>query len=460
MHVGTFQADRGDAFVGGLAGGQASVMSGNYSDTEAIDSNFSDGNQPGVTIEYLTIEKFLAQSQGAAINQNSNTGWTLRYDTLTLNAPGAGMIAGADNTLEHNCMTLNGQYGFQSSDVNSWGQDAVTGGPYNVTIADNEISYNDTCDFEGTLTNAAIGWSKYNPVPARYRNLHCGQVNPDGNEGGFKLWKTDGVTIKDNYIHNNWGPGIWADTDNANTTYVGNTITGNDGEAIIVEISYNFSITGNYLADNDWVGGLGNAGFPSPAIYVSQSGSDREFGGVPRCPEASCSGQPSYTGESVISKNTLVNNGGNVFLWQNSDRFCSGGYDNFCTLVGGASSGPFTISACKANLPSASVDTDHVRQPANRVPGRGLVERLHVVELERRGQPEHHLFRPGADRALQQGRLARLRGRRHFCRIRHRRALRPAGGLAGPQPGYVFLRRHLVGQCLRRAVDLLRLEPR
>jgi Right handed beta helix region len=357
VHVGTFQADRGDAFVGGLSGGTASVMSGSYTDNEAIDSNFSAGNQPGVTIEYLTIEKFLAQGQGAAINQNSNTGWTLRYDTLTLNAPGAGMIAGADNTLEHNCMTLNGQYGFQSSDVNSWGLDAVTGGPYNVTIEDNEISYNDTCDFEGTLTNAAIGWSKHNPVPVRYRNPHCGQVTPDGNEGGFKLWKTDGVTVKDNYIHNNWGPGIWADTDNANTTYVGNTITGNDDEAIIEEISYNFSITGNYLADNDWAGGLSNPEFPSPAIYVSQSGSDGKFGGVPRCPEASCSGQPSYSGESVISKNTFVNNGGNVFVWQNSDRFCSAGYDNFCTLVDGASSGPFTIPACKSNLPSASVDT-------------------------------------------------------------------------------------------------------
>jgi len=357
VHVGTFQANRGDAFVGGLSGGTASVLSGSYTENEAFDSNFSDGNQPGVTIEYLTIEKFLAQAQGAAINQNANTGWTLRYDTLTLNAPGAGMIAGADNTLEHNCMTLNGQYGFQSSDVNSWGLDALTGGPYNVTIEDNEISYNDTCDFEGTLNNAAIGWSKYNPVPARYRNAHCGQVNPDGNEGGFKLWKTDGVTIMGNYIHNNWGPGIWADTDNANTTYTGNTITGNDGDAIIEEISYNFSITGNYMADNDWAGGLSNAGFPSPAIYVSQSGSDRKFGGVPRCPEASCSDQPAYSSESVISKNTFVNNGGNVFLWQNSDRFCSAGYDSFCTLVDGANSGPFTMSACKANLPSASVNT-------------------------------------------------------------------------------------------------------
>jgi parallel beta-helix repeat protein len=358
VHVGTLQADKGDAFVGGRYGGTGTVLSGNYAGYhEAIDSNWSIGNQPGVTIEYLTIEKFQPQGNGAAINTNANTGWILRYDTLTLNAPGAGMIAGADNRLEYNCMTLNGQYGFQSSDVNSWGLDALTGGPYDVTIEDNEISFNDTCDFEGRLSNPAIGWSNFNPVPARYRNPHCGTVTPDGDEGGFKLWKTDGVTIKDNYIHNNWGPGIWTDTDNANTTIAGNTITDNDGAAIIEEISYNFSITGNYLADNDWVSGLGNPRFPSPAIYVSQSGSDGRFGGVPACPEASCSGQPSYPGESVISKNTFVNNGGNVLLWQNSDRFCSAGYDSVCTLVDGGRSGPFTMSACKSNLPSASVDT-------------------------------------------------------------------------------------------------------
>lgn len=355
-HVGSLQADVGDAFVGGLSNGTPTVLSGDYAGyNEAIDSNYSNGNQPGVTIEYLTVEDYQAQSNGSAINQGSNTNWTIRYDTITRNAPGAGVIAGADNTLDHNCLTLNGQYGFQSSDVGTWGRDSLTGGPYNVVIEDNEISYNDTCDFEGQLTNTAIGWSNQNPVPAQYRNPHCGKVTPDGNEGGFKLWQTDGVTVKGNYIHNNWGPGIWADTNNANTTYTGNTITANDDEGIIEEISYNFSITDNYLADNGWAGGLGNPKFPSPAIYVSQSGSDRMFGGVPKCPEASCAGQGAYPDQSVIRGNTFVNNGGNVFLWQNSDRFCSAGFDNACTLVGGGTAGAFTMPACKSNLPTASV---------------------------------------------------------------------------------------------------------
>ena len=370
VHVGNFQADANDGFVGGLAHGTRTVLSGQYSGIPwGIDSNYSDGNQPGVTIEYLTIEKFQPQDNGAAVNQESNTGWTLRNNTITLNAPGAGLIAGADNTLKDNCLTQNGQYGFQSSDVNSWGQDSLTGGPYNVTVEHNEISYNDTCNFQGPLTNKAIGWSNHNAVPARYRNPHCGTVTPDGNEGGFKLWQTDGVTIKDNYIHNNWGPGVWADTNNANTTLAGNTITANDGPAIIEEISYNFAITDNYMADNGWAEGLGNPGFPTPAIYVSQSGSDTMFGGVSACPEASCARQASYSNQSVISGNTFVNNGGNVFLWQNSDRFCSAGFDNACTLAGDGNSASFTMSSCKSNLPSTVINTT---QEADRTTGSPL----------------------------------------------------------------------------------------
>ena len=142
--------------------------------------------------------------------------------------PGAGVILGSDNILKDNCLTLNGQYGFQSENSDSWGLDSLTGGPYNLTVEDNEISYNDTCDFAGLLNNSAIGWSHHNPVPAQYRNSRCGQVTPDGDQGGFKLWETNGVTIKDNYIHNNWGPGGWADTNNANTTWTGNTITDNE----------------------------------------------------------------------------------------------------------------------------------------------------------------------------------------------------------------------------------------
>ncbi len=358
-HIGSFQADTNDAFVGGLSNGTSTILSGNYSSNEpwAIASNDTDGNQTGVTIEYLTIEKYTPGGNAAAINQDTNTGWTMRYNTVTLNVPGAGIFAGSENTITDNCLTLNGQYGFQSALADSWGADSLTGGPYDITVSGNEISYNDTCDYEGLLDNSAIGWSNYNPVPAADRNAKCGTVVPDGDEGGFKLWQTDGITIEDNYIHNNWGPGAWVDTDNANTTITGNTITNNEGEAIIEEVSYNFGITNNYMADNNWIDGLSNPEFPAGAVYISESGSDTTVGAVPACPETSCADQPSYPTQSVVSGNTLVDNGGSIFLWQNSNRYCSDGSDGVCTLVDGGSSSPFTISSCAKNLPTASLNT-------------------------------------------------------------------------------------------------------
>ena len=395
------------------------------------------------------------------INQNSNTGWTLRYDTVTLNAPGAGMIAGADNTLKHNCLTLNGQYGFQSSDVNSWGVDSLTGGPYNVTIEDNEISYNDTCDFEGPLTNTAIGWSNYNPVPARYRNPHCGAVNAGRQRGRLQALadrRRDRSRTTTSTTTGARASGRTRTTRTRRTPATRSPTT--TAQAIIEEISYNFSITNNYLADNGWADGLGNPGFPSPAIYVSQSGSDTMFGGVPACPEASCSGQGSYTSQSVISGNTFVNNGGNVFLWQNSDRFCSAGFDNACTLVDGGELGAVHDVRLQGQPPVGVDQHDHVCTRAHRAAIAGLVGRLHVVDREREGHQEHHRLQPGGNRALQQDCLARLRGRRDF---RANTASPPPYNQpgAGPILSQVtfFRERHLVGQCLQRPVDLLRLEP-
>jgi Right handed beta helix region len=352
VHIGSFAADTNDAFVGGYSGGTRTTLSGNYAGYPWAIASLS---AEGVAVEYLTIEKYQPVVNQVAINQGGDTEWTIQYNTITLNVPGGGAFVATNGIIRDNCMTLNGQYGFQSAAAQS--MDSLTKGPYNITIEDNEISYNDTCDLSGLMNNPAIGWHNYNPVPAEYRNPKCGKVIGDGDQGGFKLWQTDGVTVKDNYIHNNWGPGGWADTNNANTTWTGNTITDNESVAIVEEISYNFSISGNYIADNDWVDGLNNPRFPQAAIYISESGSDTMFGGVPACAEAACAHQDSYPTQSIIRGNKVVDNGGSIFLWQDSNRYCGDGFDGVCTLVDGGSSSPFTISSCKANIRSASVDT-------------------------------------------------------------------------------------------------------
>ena len=358
MHYGSFSASTDDVFVGGSAGGVWSILDGQYSRRTAIDSNITTGEQTNVTIAYLTIQAFTPFVDQTAINQSGGGGWRLLRSTLRRNVPGSGMFAASDNILRENCLTENGQYGFQSAQTIRG--DALTGGPYNVRVESNEISYNDTCDLSGLIDNAELGWTDHNPVPARYRNSHCGTVQGDGNQGGFKLWGTNGVLIKNNWIHHNWGVGGWADTNNANTTWTGNTITDNENGAIWEEISYNFAITGNYLARNNLVDGPGNPRFPMPAIYVSESGSDSKNGGVPACTMPSClsSGMPGYPHGSVISDNTLVDNGGGVFLWQNSNRHCGDGYDQVCTLVKGGGTGPFSMAGCAKNLSVATLNRD------------------------------------------------------------------------------------------------------
>ena len=356
MHYGSFSANTGDVFVGGYADGAGATLDGEYSRRTAIDSNIGIGEQKNVTIEYLTIQGFTPYVDQTAINQTGAGGWKLLNSTVTHNVPGGGLFAASDAVVKNNCLTQNGQYGFQAAQTVQG--DSLTGGPYNVWIENNEISFNDTCDLSGLLTSAALGWHDYNPVPAQYRNPHCGVVRGNGNQGGFKLWGTNGVMIRNNWIHHNWGVGGWADTNNANTTWIGNTITDNENGAIWEEISYNFSITNNYIARNNITDGPGNPRFPMPAIYISESGSDSKNGGVPACTMASCiaTRMPGYSGGSVIQNNTLVDNGGGVFLWQNSNRHCNDGYDGVCTLMKGGAKGPFSMAGCAANLPGATLD--------------------------------------------------------------------------------------------------------
>ena len=356
MHYGSFSANTGDVFIGGYADGAVTTLDGQYTRRTAIDSNIGIGEQTDVIIQYLTIQKFTPYVDQTAINQTGAAGWKLLNSTVTLNVPGGGMFAATDAVLRSNCLTQNGQYGFQSAQTIHG--DSLTGGPYNVWVESNEISYNDTCGLSGRLTNPALDWHERNPIPPEFRNPHCGSVQGDGNQGGFKLWGTNGVMVRNNWIHHNWGVGGWADTNNANTTWTGNTITDNENGAIWEEISYNFSITNNYIARNNLTDGPANPEFPMSAIYISESGSDSKNGGVPECTMASClqSRMPGYPKRSVIQNNTLVDNGGGVFLWQNSNRHCNDGYDRVCTLVKGGAKGPFSMARCAANLSTAALD--------------------------------------------------------------------------------------------------------
>jgi len=248
----------------------------------------------GVTIRNLTVRNFGppgSDGNEGVINGDGGAGWTMEALTVQDNA-GAGVFLGSHNIVEDNCLEDNGQYGF-----NMFEPKGIT----DITLSHNEIVGNNTDN-----------WEKR--VPG------CGCT------GGGKFWDVRGATVTDNWVHNNHGTGLWADTDDAVFSIEGNYIDDNDAPGIIYEISYNAVIRNNTLVRNALVEGRTFAAegdnFPVGAIYVSESGGDSRVD--PRDPVLEISG------------NNFVDNWGGVTLWENADRFC--GSPNvspaYCTLVG------------------------------------------------------------------------------------------------------------------------------
>jgi len=287
----------GDVFIGG----PGAVING-----EGVNDFAFTQQATNVTIEYLTIEDFMAPNNQGVVNHDSGTGWVIEHDTIQNNPVGAAMMIGSQDTIEYNCLTHNGQYGFNAYSAN---------GVSNVVVSYNEISYNDTYGYDTTSGD------------------ECGCA------GGGKFWATVGATVTDNYVHDNQDPGLWVDTDNAGFNISGNYIAHNSAEGLVYEISYNAHITNNTFVDNAWSKGpTQGLGFPTTALYVSESGSD------PRVNSA-------YNASFSVTGNDFIDNWGGVILWENSNRACGLSNDNSCTLV---SPSVYTLQSCKAGLPSST----------------------------------------------------------------------------------------------------------
>jgi parallel beta-helix repeat protein len=304
------QPGQGDVYIGA----PGAIISG-----QNINQSAFVGTAANVTIEYLTVEDFASVEGQMVVNHDGGSNWTIANNTIEDNTGGAGVGLGPNTVVKHNCLTDNGEYGF-SSVCSGSGCDPLTGGAANVTLSDNEISFNDSAGAYDQPGGVDCGCS-----------------------GGGKLWEVDGANITNNYVHDNGNVGIWVDTDNVGINISGNTISSNYSEGIIIEISYNFSITNNTLTDNAWSLGSSSAGANIfPAVYISESGGDSRVPG-------------NLSGVAEIIGNTFTDNWSGITLWENSNRFCSDGSDNACTL---ADPTVFTQASCAENLGSATAGTD------------------------------------------------------------------------------------------------------
>ncbi|MFN2496643.1 MAG: right-handed parallel beta-helix repeat-containing protein [Pseudonocardiaceae bacterium] len=232
-----------------------------------------------VTIRHLTVRGFVPPQDQGVVNHDSGNGWVIEYNTIENNA-GAGMMAGARQQVRGNCLRNNGQYGMNAYQPGN--------GIVGLVVEGNEIAGNNTEDWEAKAPGC-------------------------GCSGGVKFWSVNGADIRSNWIHDNHGAGLWADTNNNDFLIERNLIENNDAEAVFYETSYNLILRGNVLRHNTLVKGKEFAGrpddFPVAAIYLSESG------GEPRV--------PARTDKIEIYENVFEDNWSGITAWENADRFCN-----------------------------------------------------------------------------------------------------------------------------------------
>lgn len=240
-----------------------------------------------VRIKHLEIRGFVAPTDEGVVNHDSGDGWLIEHNNLHHNKGGA-VMAGANQKVLSNCFADNGQYAMNAYQAGN--------GITNLLFEGNEVTRNAT-DGEP------------------YAGCGC--------TGGMKLWAVNGADIRNNWVHHNRGPGIWADTNNNDFLIENNLIEANDGMGIFYEISYNAVIRGNTIRNNAWKQGQEFAArkdtFPIGAIYLS------EAGGEPLI--------PARTSQLEITGNDFTNNYGGVVGWENADRFCGTNTTADCTRL-------------------------------------------------------------------------------------------------------------------------------
>jgi nitrous oxidase accessory protein NosD len=176
----------------------------------------------GVTVRGLSVEKFANDAQRGAIISGSD--WTIERNEVRLNhgvgiqTPQAQRVKVLANHVHHN-----GQLG-----VSAW---RATGSLYE----GNELAFNNTAGF----------------------------YNADWEAGGAKWCESQGLTVRNNHVHDNKAIGLWFDIDTKDVTIEGNRIEANDSDGIRFEIGYRAVIRGNTIIGN---------GFKEPTRWVNGAG--------------------------------------------------------------------------------------------------------------------------------------------------------------------------------------------
>lgn len=185
------------------------------------------GGAADVSIRGLIIEKYASRAQRGAIHGGGGLRWIVADNEIRLNH-GFGLRIGPDMQVLNNYVHHNGQVGLGGVGDRS-------------LVQGNEIAYNHTAGF-------LEEWEA----------------------GGAKFAVSEGLVLRDNWVHHNSGRGLWTDIDVVDTLIVDNLVEWNTRAGIVHEISYAAQILDNTSRYN----GLGFDGWVWGAQILVQNSSD------------------------------------------------------------------------------------------------------------------------------------------------------------------------------------------
>jgi hypothetical protein len=134
-----------------------------------------------------------------------------------------------------------------------WNHYAGIGNDTNTTVRNSYLHHNGNSGFVGAgggvlIEDNEIAW---NGVAAGFDDLSVpAGFDPYWGSGGSKWVFTNGMIVRDNYSHHNYGPGLWTDIENIACLYQNNVSSDNWRSGIFHEVSYSCTITGNTTERN------------------------------------------------------------------------------------------------------------------------------------------------------------------------------------------------------------------
>lgn len=198
------------------------------------------GGAKNVTIQGLTIEKYADTAGEGAIQGESkggqrSHGWIVRNNVIKFNH-GMGIRVSDGMQVLNNKIDNNGQMG-------------LGGSGNSILVAGNEIAYNNYAGYK-------YGWEA----------------------GGAKFTFTKGLVVRDNFAHNNNGPGLWTDLQNRDVLYDHNRTTANRVAGILHEVSYRAVIRDNTIEEDGFNGTGQRSPWHGAGIVITGSSNVEVYG--------------------------------------------------------------------------------------------------------------------------------------------------------------------------------------